>query len=218
MATQGELGWPTRDQLDESQQHLYDEIIGGRSTSQAQPFMLTDPEGRLEGPFNAMLLNVRIGDAMNRLGLSIRYATSLTARETEIGILELARVRSSAFERYAHERVARAVGMSDEEIAGLRGGLEVATFNSREAGIRNLVRRLLAREEIPVSDVRAATKLFTEAGVMEILALAGYYDMLALTLSFWQVPTPHSDVDARKTSDVKRTGAPDATRENVRIK
>ena len=67
-------------ELDEEQRRLYRAITGGDRAQGPQFFRLTDDEGRLEGPFNAMLLNPSIGDALQRLGAAIRYGGRLAAR------------------------------------------------------------------------------------------------------------------------------------------
>lgn len=61
-------------------------------------FVLTDAEGRLEGPFNTMLLNPELGQSLQSVGSVIRYRTSLTDREREIAILAVAAERHSDYE------------------------------------------------------------------------------------------------------------------------
>ena len=77
-------------ELDAEQQRLYTAITAGDRARGRQFFPLTDREGRLEGPFNAMLLNPSIGDALQRLGAAIRYGGRLPTRCREIAILAVA--------------------------------------------------------------------------------------------------------------------------------
>src|SRR4051794_18477744 len=55
----GRLPHPTPGELDDDQRAVYDAITGGPRGS--GPFRLTDAEGRLHGPFNAMLVNPQLG-------------------------------------------------------------------------------------------------------------------------------------------------------------
>lgn len=55
------------DQLDDAQRELYQAIAGGARAA-TTAFRLTDDDGVLEGPFNAMLLHPPLGDALQRLG------------------------------------------------------------------------------------------------------------------------------------------------------
>jgi len=54
--------------FDAEQRSLYDAIAGGRRAQGPQLFRLADAEGRLEGPFNAFLLQPRLGSALQALG------------------------------------------------------------------------------------------------------------------------------------------------------
>jgi alkylhydroperoxidase family enzyme len=108
--------------LDEEQRSLYDAIAGGRRAQGPQLFRLTDEDGRLEGPFNAFLLQPRLGSALQALGSSVRYDTGLDDRCREIAILVVAAHWRSDFEWYAHEAVARSAGLDDAELAAVRDG------------------------------------------------------------------------------------------------
>ena len=72
----GRLPWPTPDELDEPRRAVYDAIAGGPRAAGPQAFRLTDDDGRLEGPFNAMLVSPGVGLALQELGA----ATSGTGR------------------------------------------------------------------------------------------------------------------------------------------
>ena len=93
--------------LDAEQRSLYDAIAGGRRAQGPQLFRLADAGGRLEGPFNAFLLQPRLGSALQALGASVRYDTGLDDRCREIAILVVAAHWRSDFEWYAHEAVFR---------------------------------------------------------------------------------------------------------------
>ena len=108
--------------LDDDQHALYDAISGGRRAEGPQLFRLTDSEGRLEGPFNAFLLQPRLGSALQALGSSVRYETALSDRCREIAILVVAAHWRSDFEWYAHEALARSVGLTDADLAAIRDG------------------------------------------------------------------------------------------------
>ena len=57
--------------LGDEQRTLYDAIAGGRRAQGPQLFRLTDADGRLEGPFNAFLLQPRLGSALQALGADL---------------------------------------------------------------------------------------------------------------------------------------------------
>jgi 4-carboxymuconolactone decarboxylase len=175
--------------LDDEQRALYDAITGGRRAQGPQVFRLADPEGRLEGPFNAFLLQPRLGSALQALGSSVRYDTGLGDRCREIAILVVAAHWRSDFEWYAHEAVARSVGLTDAELAAVRDGSHAA-LAGREALVARTVAALLTRGDLEDAEYREAVEHLGPAGLFELLTLVGYYATLALQLRVFRVPAP----------------------------
>ena len=58
--------------LDDEQRAVYDTIAGGRRAQGTQLFQLVDDDGALEGPFNAFLLQPRLGAALQAVGSAVR--------------------------------------------------------------------------------------------------------------------------------------------------
>ena len=187
--------------LDDDQRSLYDAIAGGRRAQGPQLFRLADAQGRLEGPFNAFLLQPRLGSALQALGSSVRYDTGLDDRCREIAILVVAAHWRSDFEWYAHEAVARSAGLGDAELAAVRaaglGDPELAAvpdgdpaLAGREAVVARTVAALAARGDLDDAQYREAVSQIGTAGVFELLTLVGYYATLALQLRVFRVPVP----------------------------
>jgi 4-carboxymuconolactone decarboxylase len=186
--------------LDEDQRSLYDAIAGGRRAQGPQLFRLADAEGRLEGPFNAFLLQPRLGSALQALGSSVRYETGLDDRCREIAILVVAAHWRSDFEWHAHEAVGRSVGLGDVELAAVRDGRYAelaavqdgrpAALAEREALVARTVAALVTRGDLDDAEYREAVGQVGAAGVFELLTLVGYYAMLALQLRVFRVPSP----------------------------
>ena len=175
--------------LDDDQRSLYDAIAGGRRAQGPQLFRLADTQGRLEGPFNAFLLQPRLGSALQALGSSVRYDTGLDDRCREIAILVVATHWRSDFEWYAHEAVARSVGLGDPELAAVRDGRHCA-LAGREAVVARTVAALVTRGDLDDAQYREAVSQVGTAGVFELLTLVGYYATLALQLRVFRVPAP----------------------------
>lgn len=173
---------PTPDQLDDSQRALYESITGGPRASGPQLFPLTDGDGRLEGPFNAMLLNPTIGTALQSVGEAIRYRGQLSDRAREIAILAVAAHWDSGFEQRAHEAVGRHVGLADTEITALRQGQDVPLEDAGEAAVLTVTRRLLERQKLDDDEYDHAVNTLGAATVFELTTLVGYYTTLA-----WQM-------------------------------
>ncbi len=93
--------------------------------------------------FGLMLHVPGLGSALQELGSAVRYRTAMTARIREIAILTVAAATESEFERYAHERVGHAVGLSAEETTALRSG-EFRSEDPTEQAAYDVCRHLLA--------------------------------------------------------------------------
>ena len=175
--------------LDDDQRSLYDAIAGGRRAQGPQLFRLADSEGRLEGPFNAFLLQPRLGSALQALGSSVRYDTALDDRCREIAILVVAAHWRSAFEWYAHEAVGRSVGLDEAELAAVRDG-HYAALAGREAVVARTVAALVTRGDLDDTEYREAVGQVGAVGMFELLTLVGYYATLALQLRVFRIPAP----------------------------
>ena len=179
--------------LDDEQRSLYDAIAGGRRAQGRQLFRLVDDEGRLEGPFNAFLLQPRLGSALQALGSSVRYDTGLDDRCREIAILVVAAHWRSDFEWYAHEAVGRSAGLGDEELAAVRDGRHDA-LPGRAAVVARTVAALLVRGDLDDAEYREVVGHLGAEGLFELLTLVGYYATLALQLRVFRVPAPDGGV------------------------
>lgn len=177
-------------EMGEEQRALRDRIVGGPRGTGPQHFALATDDGALTGPFGVMVHEPALGTPLQELGSAIRYDTGLSDRVREIAILTVAAATDSAFEQYAHERVGRAVGLSDEELTALATG----TFTSPdpvEQAAYDLSRRLLvghSRLSDPAYD-ELATMLGTTT-ITELVVLVGYYRTLAQLLDVYDVGVP----------------------------
>jgi 4-carboxymuconolactone decarboxylase len=173
--------------LDDDQRAVYDAVAGGRRAQGPQLFRLVDEDGGLEGPFNAFLLQPRLGFALQALGAAVRYETSLSDRAREIAILVTAVAADAAFEWYAHEAVGRHAGLTDEELDALRAGRFETFADEGERVVAATVHALCARGDLDDEEYRRAAGALGRAGVFELLTLAGYYLTLAMQLRVFRV-------------------------------
>ncbi len=175
-------------QLDAGQRALYESIANGPRA--AGPFPLTDAAGRLEGPFNAMLLRPGLGETLQALGAAIRYHGTLSDRAREIAILVVAVAAGSEFERYAHEAAGRSAGLTDRELRALRDGDHDALSDDTERLIATTTHVLASRGDLTDDEFARASDALGHAGLFELTTLVGYYATLALQLRVFRVPLP----------------------------
>ena len=184
----GRLPWPRPDELDATRRAVYEAIVGGPRA--AGPFRLVEADGRLEGPFNAMLVSPGVGLALQELGAAVRYRTSLTDRAREVAVLAVAALRRSDFEWYAHERVGRGAGLVDDELAAIRDGGTPGTLDEQERAVLDATRALAGTGDLDDAAFAAAEASLGREALAELVVLVGYYDLLALSLRVWRTPLP----------------------------
>jgi len=185
----GRVPWPLPSDLDERQQAVRESVVGGPRSGE-RAFSLTDHEGRMEGPFNLMLLAPGPGLELSELGAALRFRTTLSDRVREIAILTVAVLERSSFEWYAHEAIARRIGMTDDEIAAVRELRTPASFDASERAAQHAVRDLVTSGDLDDAVFLELESCFGPEGATELILVTGYYAMLALAMRVLRTPLP----------------------------
>ena len=185
-------------ELSDQQRDLYAAIAGPPRGS--GPFSIVDDAGCLNGPFNAMLHSPAIGDAVQALGAVLRFGGSLPDRTRELVICAVAAELDSAYEWYAHSRVAASVGVSDTELKQLCAGEFPDTLAADEGAALGLARALLHGNAVGPAIHTAALEHFGHGGITEISVLVGYYRLLAGILAAGDVPVPPAATGGLRTT------------------
>jgi len=107
----------------------------------------------------------------------------LPRADTELVILRVAHNTGSEYEWAQHERMARRVGLSDEQVARVREGPGAGGWSERQAA-------LLAATDEMHSEGRIGDELWErlsaeldEVRLIELCMLIGHYEMLAMTVN-----------------------------------
>lgn len=179
----------TPGELNDEQRRVYDGIAGGDRAKGIQHFPLTAADGSLNGPFGIMLYAPGISDALQELGATIRYRTSLTARVREIAILMVAQTVQSPFEWWAHERVGRAGGLSEADLAALASGAFTSEVPVEQASA-DLCRHTLGGEPLDDTTYAAFEGKLGVVSMIELITLVGYYRTLADLMRVFDVGVP----------------------------
>ncbi len=107
--------------------------------------------------------------------------------DTELIILRVAHNTGSEYEWAQHERMARRVGLSDDEISRVRQGPEAAGWSERQALLLSAADELHAGNRIGEGLWAELSKHLDEVLLIELCMLIGHYEMLAVTLNSLQV-------------------------------
>src|SRR5699024_6916436 len=107
----------------------------------------------------------------------------------ELAILTVAAHRRSAFEWHAHTEPARAAGLDEATRAAVRAGAGDA-LSGADRLVWRAVSSLLAERDLDEGTVAELDDLAGVAGLVELVTLVGYYDLLAMSMRTFRVESP----------------------------
>jgi 4-carboxymuconolactone decarboxylase len=146
--------------------------------------------GSLNGPFNAWLRDPALADRLQKLGEQIRFHASLPPALNEFAILITARHWTSQFEWYAHYPLALKAGLEPAVAADLAAGERPAGMTPDETAIYDFSTSLHATGDVDDARYKAVLDRFGEKGVVDLIAVNGYYDLVSMTLNVARVSVP----------------------------
>jgi 4-carboxymuconolactone decarboxylase len=143
-----------------------------------------------EGPFGVWMHSPEIGNTAQQLGQKLRYGSALPARLSELAILVCASHWRASYEWHVHAPIARAAGLGDIVIDAIATGHTPVFSAADEAVIHRCATSLLATSRLDEADYRAAVDQLGEQGTVDLVALLGYYTLVAFTLNAFEVNAP----------------------------
>jgi len=152
--------------------------------------IMSGPRKGMNGPFNAWLRSPELADRLQKVGEYVRFNTSLDKRLNEMAIIMTAQFWGSQYEWFAHAPLAAKAGLDPEIIAALGAGKKPEKMKDDEAIVWDFTTQL--RRDHGVDDViyAKAVEKFGENGVMDLVAVNGYYDVVSMTLNVAHVAPP----------------------------
>ena len=126
-------------------------------------------------------------DSWIGLGSMLLFKGTLSARVRELAILRTAHLRSCAYEWAHHERIGQGAGLTEEEIAALRRGLDEHPWSRDDRAVLDAVDELNDTSTLGDATWAALAERFEENQLIELVMLIGHYHMVAFTLNALRV-------------------------------
>jgi 4-carboxymuconolactone decarboxylase len=164
----------------------YDDMTPAQKTMVEH--LLAGPRGGVTGPFNVLLRSPEIGDLGQEFGASTRFKSSLPQRLYELAILVTARHWTAQYEWQAHHRSALQAGLSAAICDAIAAGRRPASMQKDEEAVYNFVSELLNTKQVSDASFAAAKTAFGERGVVDIIAVTGWYSTVSMMLNVDQYP------------------------------
>jgi 4-carboxymuconolactone decarboxylase len=173
-----------REELGPEGQQLWDSIIGTRGDS------VVTAEGGLSGPFNAFVTAPGAGQRLSSLGATLRFETSIERRLTEVAIITIGARWQAEFEWWAHARMAREHGVPDAVVDAIGRGEDPPFEADDERAVYAAAHELGQTGHLSQAAYDAAHRVVGDTGMVELVALCGYYSLISFLLNAFAVPLP----------------------------
>ena len=170
------------DEMDDRQHALFEAIAGPRG-------------GVVRGPFAIWLRHPDLVEKANEIGNHLRDGTSLSKRLSELAILVTARFWGARYEWFAHEGQAAAAGIAPEVIEAIRNGEEPRLEDPEAAAVYEVSREIYRSKEIPDETYRRGIEVLGQTRMIDLVAILGFYTMVAMTLNAFNAPLPEGASD-----------------------
>lgn len=163
--------------LGDRQREVYDAILSG-------------PRGTVSGPFLELLHSPGLAEAVQGVGVQLRFRSVLEERLREVAVLVTARHWRCDYEWHAHVPIAIKSGLAAELVDAIRDGRPPPFAADAERTVYEFSRQLHADKAVDDDTHRAALDLLGAEGIVDLTAVNGYYALLAMILNANQVQPP----------------------------
>jgi 4-carboxymuconolactone decarboxylase len=146
--------------------------------------------GAVYGPFVPALRSPELARRLQKVGEYLRYEPALAPMLREMAILLVARDWSQEFEWAVHAPLAGEAGLGADVIAALGEGRRPTALSPEEAIVYDFFVELQRTRTVSDSTYAVAAEAFGEQGVIDLVALIGYYATLAMIMNVARTPPP----------------------------
>ena len=151
-----------------------------------------------------LLRSPEIGDLGQEFGGAARFKSSLPQRLYELAILVTARHWTAQYEWQAHHRSALQAGLSAAICDAIAEGRRPASMQKDEEAVYDFVSQLLNTKQVSDAAFNAAKGAFGEKGVVDIIAVTGWYSIVSMMLNVDQYPVADGTQPELKPINVTR--------------
>jgi 4-carboxymuconolactone decarboxylase len=154
-----------RDALPEDKRHVHDYLVETR--------------GAVSPGFGAIMNNPDVAHRIAFLGSHIRFESELPDNVRELVALVASVEMDGVYEQAIHTRDAVPAGVAQATIDAANAKGEMTSATPDEALAVKLTRELTRTHGVTDETFAAARERFGDSGVVELIATASYYSMLA---------------------------------------
>ena len=171
-------------------QRKYADAVMAGPTSATGSAAVVPGASTIGSPFNVYLRSPVLADQLRRVGEHIRFKTSLPSKLNEFAILITARQWGAQYEWFAHHRLALKAGLNPAVAEDLAQGRRPAGMQDDETAVYNFSQEMHTTHAVSDASYKAVLDRFGEQGVVDLIAVNGYYVMVSMILNVDRTPMP----------------------------
>jgi 4-carboxymuconolactone decarboxylase len=180
--------------LDADQRALYEAVLASpRGQGPARRIILRDDE-TLTGPFDAFLRTPKLGLHLERAGMAFREDTVLPEAAREVATLVVGRAWGADFEWWVHCLIARRFGVTEEQIDAIGHGRTPDFDDAAVSAAHDVAVGLVHQRAVDDATLERARDALGERGLVEVVTLVGFYQLVSGVLTTFEPPPPSGDL------------------------
>ncbi len=168
----------TYDSMTTEQKRMTDDVLSG-------------DRGSMAGPYNVLLRSPEMGDLAQKFGAYTRFHSTVPKRLNEFAIIITARYWTSQFEWLPHKRAALQAGLRPEVVDAVAAGQRPTPMRMDEEAVYNFCTELLTTKQVSDQTFETAEELLGERGVVDLIGVMGYYQLVSMLLNTDRYPMPN---------------------------
>ncbi len=152
--------------------------------------LASGPRGEVRGPFNVLLRSPGLMTPLQKVGEYLRFKCQLDRRIAEFATLIAARQWTQTYEWQAHHPLALKAGLKPEIAQAVADGRRPTGMAQDEEVVYDVLTEAFQNRCVSDATYERALKQFGEQNLVDLLAIGGYYAMLAMLLNVARTQLP----------------------------
>jgi len=167
----------TWDEMNPAQRKMVEDLVSG-------------PRSGAGGPFNVLLRSPEMGNIAQKFGASMRFNADMPRKLNEMAIIITGRYWTAQYEWYAHKRAALDAGLSPAIVEAIQNGRRPTGMSKEEDAVYTFCTEVLNTKHVSDATFLAAKNAFGEKGVVDLMGVMSWYQMVSMLLNVDRYPMP----------------------------
>lgn len=152
--------------------------------------LTSGPRGCVFGPFGIMLRSPELLTRAQLPGEYVRFHSAIPKKLREMSMLIVGKEWNQPYIWYIHEPIAIKAGLSRNIISEIAQGNKSLQMDNSESVVYDFSMQLLQKHRVDDITYNQIRTKFGEKGVVDLVAINGYFSMLCMMLNVANAPIP----------------------------